>query len=221
MGTVLCEPIVSQQIQLHDLAPSPNNMKVRLALGYKKIAYDRIPVDPAQRSTILRLSGQPLTPLLVHDDRVIFDSGAILRYLDANFPETPRLFSADREKMKKIESYEHWARHEPSEGFMAVVGQMFLPEPDMNVLDRATVPLAAAASRLEKELTAQPFLMGEELSAADLFLAPLLYFSVLPQSFTAMLPPAQLFIDHYRLPEGHPRVAEWVQRVVAFDRKAA
>ena len=37
---------------------------------------------------------------------------------------------------------------------------------------------------------------------------------------SALLPPALSFIDHDRLSEGHPRIADWVRRVVALDRQA-
>ena len=53
-----------------------NNIKVRVALGFKEIPYEFRTIDPADRSEIVRLSGQHLTPVLVHGDRVLFDSAA-------------------------------------------------------------------------------------------------------------------------------------------------
>ncbi len=40
----------------------------------------------------MRISGQHLTPVIEHGEVVLFDSAAILRYLDAAFRETPPLF---------------------------------------------------------------------------------------------------------------------------------
>ena len=71
---------MSDTIQLYDIAPSPNNMKARIALDYKGLAYERIPVDPEDRSVVIEISRQPLTPVLVHEGRAIWDSAAILRY---------------------------------------------------------------------------------------------------------------------------------------------
>ncbi len=79
----------------YDLAASPNNIKVRLTLAYKKIPYERIPVDMEDRQALVKVSRQPLAPVLVHGDTVVFDSHTIVRYLDANWPSPPRLFSPD------------------------------------------------------------------------------------------------------------------------------
>ena len=48
-------------------------MKVRVALGYKGIAHEFRSIDPADRDGVVRLSGQHLTPVLVHGETVLFD----------------------------------------------------------------------------------------------------------------------------------------------------
>ncbi len=105
---------MSKKLKLYELPPSPNNMKVRIALGYKKLDYERLPLQfddyPGDRTEIVKVSRQPLTPVLAHGDTVIFDSGAILRYLEANFPEAPTIFSGDIDTMRKIEEWEWMAR---------------------------------------------------------------------------------------------------------------
>ena len=74
-----------------ELSPSPNNVKVRLALGYKGIAYRTEPVDPFDRTPLREVSGQDLSPVIQDKGIVLTDSEAILEYLDANYPDTPRL----------------------------------------------------------------------------------------------------------------------------------
>ena len=61
-----------------------------VALGLKGIPYRFQAIDPQERAEVVRLSKQPLTPVLQHGDVVLSDSAAILRYLDANF-DGPRL----------------------------------------------------------------------------------------------------------------------------------
>src|SRR5205085_11287493 len=95
-----------ESIQLWDLGPSPNSKKVRLALGYKGVTYEKVSVDPMDRQKVVDLSGQPLTPVLVHGKTVVFDSSAILRYIEANVKREPRLFSSDYDTMKRIEKWE-------------------------------------------------------------------------------------------------------------------
>ena len=96
---------MSRTLKLYDLTPSPNNIKARCALAYKKLPHERILVDPANREPVVKVSTQPLTPVLLHGDTVVFDSYAILLYLDANFPETPRLYRTDRASLKAIEAW--------------------------------------------------------------------------------------------------------------------
>ena len=69
-----------------------NNIKVRVALGFKGLGYEFRVVDPGERAELFEVSGQYLTPVLLHDGKAICDSAAIMRYLEANFRETPRLF---------------------------------------------------------------------------------------------------------------------------------
>ena len=92
---------MDRKVTLYDLGPSPNNIKVRLALAYTKIPYEKIPVDPQDREPLVKVSGQPLAPVMLHGETVVYDSYAILRYLDANFPKTPRLYSATRSRRSR------------------------------------------------------------------------------------------------------------------------
>ena len=56
---------MTPEIVVHGFETS-NNMKVRVALGFKNIAYDFKWIDPADRGEIVRLSGQHLTPVMLH-----------------------------------------------------------------------------------------------------------------------------------------------------------
>ena len=98
-----------------------NNMKVRIALGYKGIPYRFQSIDPGDRDEIVRLSGQYLTPVLIHGDRVVSDSGAILRYLDHAFADTPRLYGDSRTEQWAIEDEELFARAILAGPIMAIV----------------------------------------------------------------------------------------------------
>ena len=87
-----------------------NNMKVRIALKYKDLQYEFRSIDPRHRDEVVELTGQPLTPIMRHGDVLLFDSGAILRYLDANFPAASRLFSGNRKTLVAIEDWETFGR---------------------------------------------------------------------------------------------------------------
>jgi len=83
-------------LRLWELTPSPNNIKVRMALRFKGIEFEQVLVDPIDRAPVLAVSGQELTPVIEDRGIVLNDSEAILQYLDANYPETPRLFPRER-----------------------------------------------------------------------------------------------------------------------------
>jgi glutathione S-transferase len=72
-------------IRFHELAPSPNSIKVRLALRAKELEFEVVPVDPRDRSAVVAVSGQELTPVIEDKGIVLNDSEAILHYLDANY----------------------------------------------------------------------------------------------------------------------------------------
>jgi len=79
-------------LKLWELTPSPNNTKVRMALRLKAIEFESIPVNPRKREGVIEASGQEATPAMEDRGIVLNDSEAILQYLDANYPDTPRLF---------------------------------------------------------------------------------------------------------------------------------
>lgn len=205
------------QLTLYELPPSPNSIKVRLALGLKGIPCRRVTIDPANRAPIVELSGQPLTPVMLDGDRVIYDSYAILRYLDANYPDGPRLYSPDRDTQREIEGWELSARTEVSKFASIVFGQLFSPTKDPAELARANELLAEQAARFEDVLADRDYLLGEQPTAADLTCAPLLFMAMLlPKDHPEGSVP-RFFADHVRLPERFARTRAWAARVMAFD----
>ena len=74
----------------HELSPSLNSTKVRMALRFKGIDFEAREVDSESRAALVEVSGQELSPVIEHDGRVLNDSEAILNYLDANWRDSPR-----------------------------------------------------------------------------------------------------------------------------------
>ncbi|HEU4401521.1 MAG TPA: glutathione S-transferase family protein [Candidatus Polarisedimenticolia bacterium] len=207
---------MSRSVKLYDLAPSPHNIKVRLALAYKKIPYEKIAVDGMNREPVVKVSGQPLTPVLVHGDSVVYDSYAITRYLDANWPSPPRLYSADRATMQKIEEWESFARNEATPPVGICFGEAFARAADPARLKKANDMINRAASRVEESLARTPYLMGESPNAADFALAPMFFYGTLPDS-AAKLSPIHSFFHKNLHVEGSPRTREWVGRLMALE----
>ena len=209
---------MSATVKLYDLAPSPNNMKVRVALNYKGIPFEKIPVKSNDRAEVIRVSGQPLTPVLLHGDVVVFDSGAILRYLDANFRDTPRLFSEDYRTMVEIETWERLGRGDLSRPVGTIFAQYFTEQRDASQIERASRHLHEVSSTLEDRLAMAEWLVGNRMTAADITIAPMIYYGMLPVEVAGRSPLHRFFGDHLHLGGGRDRTRAWTLKVMAHDR---
>ena len=203
-------------LRLHQLPPSPNNLRVRLALAIKGLEYENCVVPfTSDRSELVELSTQPLTPVLEHDGRVLFDSSAILRYLEANFPDTHRLFSAEREAMREIEEWEYFSRLDLTRPVGMLFDQAFADEQDADVIEHANELMRAGTERIEDALEGREFLVGEAVSAADLFAAPIV--STTQMSADSPVAVVQFFAKNLRLGPNRERTQAWLGRVLAYD----
>ncbi len=196
---------MSPGIVVHGFETS-NNMKVRVALGFKEIPYEFRTIDPADRSQIVHLSGQHLTPVLVHGERVLFDSAAILRYLEANFRERPPLFGSSREEQWAIEDHELFARATLAAPMMQMVHHRVAGGTiDDAMRERCQSTFAEAATLLIQALEGRQWLVGRRMSAADITAAAVMY----RVRSTGLFDP----------PHGVEAIADWVDRVMTYDRE--
>ena len=195
---------MTDQVEIYGFETS-NNMKVRAALGYKGIPFTFHSIDPADRTEVVRLSGQHLTPVMVHGDRVLFDSAAILRYLDANFPESPRLFGDSHAGQWLIEDWEGFGRSVLAGPMMEIVHTRVTGGTvDEAMTTRAHAAFALALETLEKRLQDREWLAGDELTAADITCAAVVH----RIRISGVLP----------MPEEMPRIEHWVARVMVHDQ---
>lgn len=88
-------PQAAPALRLHGFATSGASNRVRIALAFKGLAYEDLPVDllagrhhaPDYRA----LNPQGLVPALEADGRVLTQSAAILEWLEERWPEPPLL----------------------------------------------------------------------------------------------------------------------------------
>lgn len=184
-----------------------NNMKVRVALGYKSIPYRFRAIEPHNRDEVVRISGQFLTPVLVQGDRVVFDSAAILRYLDVAFQSTPRLFGRTHAEQWEIEDWELFARTQLAGPMMDVVHRRVQGEAvEDAMLDRCSTAFDAAMTGLARRLDDREWIVEDAMSAADITAAAVVF-----RVRAAGLFPVS------RLTEA---VSRWVDRVMGYDGKS-
>ena len=208
-------------LTLHELTGSPNSVKVRIGLGLKGLEYERVPLQldgyPGNRAKLVEVSGQPRAPVLVHGKTVVFDSSAILRYLDANFRDTAPLYSTDHATMGQIEEWELWARTDLSRPVGTMYGQCFAPSPDPEVCRQACAMIHEVTGEIESRLAESPYLVRDTPSGADLATAPAIALAMLPAAAAASSPIAAVFHEHFHLGDGRDRTREWVGKLLAHD----
>lgn len=209
---------MDRPVKLFDLRPSPNNIKVRLALAYKKIPHEIIPVDLQSREPLIKASGQPLAPVLLHGETVVYDSYAILRYLDANWPGPPRLFSEERERQKGIEEWENFTRAECGPAVGMTFAQAIEGKVDPEKRKRANAMINRAAARVESALAGSPCLMGDVPNAADFTVAPMIMYGALSEAEATANPFARFFYDNLKI-ESSPKTRSWIGRIMELDSK--
>jgi glutathione S-transferase len=196
---------MSEEVVVHGFETS-NNMKVRVALGYKQIPYRFSSIDPGDRETIVRLSGQHLTPVLQHGQVVLSDSAAILRYLEANFPDRPRLFGNSVAEQWAIEDWELFARTELAGPLMEVVHTRVTGgEVDDALIARCSAAFDAAVAKLALGLSDRRWLVGDALTAADITAGAVMHRIRLAGMFP--------------LPAAVDPLLPWIDGVMSYDGK--
>lgn len=180
----------------------------RLTLAEKGVAYDRVEVNPfAPEIPAAYLALHPFgrVPTLVHDGFVLYETGAIIRYVDRAFagpplqPDEPRALARMDQIIAVVDSYAYWpmVRQVFSQGvFRPALGQ----PGDREEVERGLAGSAKALRALESLASPEAFLVGPAVSLADFHLGAMMaYFTAAPEGA--------------RLLAAHPRLAAWWDRV--------
>jgi glutathione S-transferase len=189
---------------------STNVERVALALGHKGLAVEWVDVDPADRSEVERLSGQPLVPVLELDGRVLVDSTTIIAELERLEPEPP-LYPSDHARRAEVEIFVDWFNRvwkRPPNELEAELGKA---EPDPAIVERLGAEISGALSRFEALLDGRDYLFGE-FGVADCIAFPFLKYAVLYDPADEELF-HRILVEYQRLDGRYPRVEAWIRRV--------
>lgn len=194
---------------------SPYSGKVRVALAEKGVELELLEVHPVRRPPRLReLNPAARVPVLELDDgRGLRESSVICEWLEEEHPEPP-LWPADPADRGEARGWSRWIDDElTAHFFLAMRKQGFgladgdppdLVERLLGTLAKRWKPMEAALGRHEG-----PWVMGEELTYADLGAAPL---AVRLPDWRADLQPDA---------DAYPRVAAWLEALRARPSAAA
>ncbi len=157
-------------LKIHGVSPSTFTRTVRLACHEKGIAYEMVDATPG---TIDPLNPFRKIPAITHGDLTLYESMAILRYLERVFPG-PKLWP---DEAVEAAMCDQWASavadslvNAALRYFAARAG--FLPVP-AEMMQKYLDKTAEVTPIFDRQLAKHRFLASEALTAADLYLYPL------------------------------------------------
>jgi maleylpyruvate isomerase len=170
------QELVLDTVRIYRIPFSTNVERVALAAGHKGIAVEWVDVDPADRSEVERVSGQPLVPVLVAGDEVVADSPVILEWLEERVPEPP-LYPREAARRAEVETFVDWFNQLWKRPPNLIVDEESKPAPDAGRIAELGGRMLRAIPRFEALLAGRDFLFGE-FGIADVVAFPFLKYPV-------------------------------------------
>lgn len=165
---------------VHSVPGSPYGRAVFATLEEKGSAYRLAPVATETRKSEPHISRHPFgrVPVLEHDGYLLYETQAILRYLDRILPKPP-LTPADPRAAGRMDQVMNICDWYLFQGVVNVIGFQRIIKPRLmgQPADEAAVAQAMPQARtvfggLSRLLDSKPFFAGDEVSLADLIVAP-------------------------------------------------
>jgi glutathione S-transferase len=171
-------------IVVYGVPGSPFLRAVQVGLEEKRAAYRMQVMGLGEAKSEAYLKKHPFgrVPAFEHGDFSLYETQAILRYLDDVFPEPPFEPGDPRAaaRMNQIIGINDWYFFPKAAAvivFQRILGPTLLGTATDEVAIEAAMPMARLCiAELDHLLGAQQFLAGDSLSIADLMLAPQLDF---------------------------------------------
>jgi glutathione S-transferase len=218
-----------QEFIVHSIPGSPFGRTVLAMLEEKGASYRLSPVAPGTFRSPQHLARHPFgrVPVLEHDGFSLYETQAILRYLDRVLP-APALTPADprrASRMDQVMNVNDWYLFQGVGnviGFQRVIGPMLMGlTPDEAVIAAAMPQARAVFEELARLLGEQPYFAGEEMSLADLLVGPQIgFFTQTPEWSVLGTPHANLVAWLARI-EARPSMKATTWERVSEMAKAA
>jgi glutathione S-transferase len=214
---------------IHSIPGSPFGRAVMATLEEKSARYRLVPVTPGTLKSPAHLARHPFgrIPVLEHDGFSLYETQAILRYLDRILPE-PSLTPADPRRAARMDQVLNvcdWYLFQGCGGvigFHRVVGPKVMGlKPDEAAIEAAMPRARAVFAELARLLDSQPFFAGAALSLADLHLMPQIDFFTLTPEWAELGAPYQNLVDWLKRMQARPSFAATTWERVADLAKAA
>lgn len=183
--------------------------RVRIAVHEKGLELEFRVVDMQNREhrgeAFLALNPYGRVPVLVDGDFVLYESTAILGYLEARFPE-PALLPESLEDRALVDMHMKLCDNQMTRHVGTIIfPRRFLPEErwDKAAMAEAEAEIEKHLAVLERQMDGKRFLVGEQFTLADICYMPYLHF----------LPLMEI--------EPGPNVAAWSDHLLARESAVA
>jgi len=191
---------------VHTIPGSPYARAVLATLEEKRVPYRIVPVVPGQNRSPAHLARHPFgrVPVVEHGNFQLYETQAILRYIDRCIPAPPLSPQDARSlaRMDQLMNINDWYLFQGVANvivFHRVIGpRVFGLTPDETAVAAAMPKAQQVFAELERLLADQSFFVGDAVSLADLLLAPQLdFFSATPewQQLTAERPALRSWLE--------------------------
>ncbi len=202
-------------IELYWGSGSPFAWRVMLTLEVKRLAYESklLEFSKGDHKTpgYLKLNPRGKVPTLKDGDFVLYESLAIMSYLDRKYPDPP-LFGRTAEETGLI-----WRALAECESYMLPAGDKLIRPiffgkglDKVEEIQQAAEALRQELKLLDERLAGSQWLVGDKISAADVGVFPFLQLLLRAASKEAAQPFNFGFIP---LAQSFPNIARWVQRI--------
>jgi glutathione S-transferase len=181
---------------------------VRLTLAEKGVTHELVEVPFGANGEEPHLSRQPFAkvPAFQHDDFALYETQAIMRYVDERFPGAPlqpedvHQWSRMNQIIGIVDAYAS-----PSIAGVIHYNRMLVPryfgrEPDEAAIAAALPRARLCLAEIDRLMEDHRFLTGDYVSLADLMVVPLIY-------YFANLPDGRAPLAE------HPKLQEWMRHM--------
>src|ERR1700761_4660657 len=193
---------------IHSVPGSPFGRSVLATLEEKGASYRLAPVAPGTLQSPEHLALHPFgrVPVLEHDGFTLYETQAILRYLDRVLPQ-PRLTPDDPRRAARMDqamNVNDWYLFQ-GVGNVVIFHRVIAPRlmgmaPDEEAIKAAMPKAQTVFNELARLLGDQPYLTGDTLSLADFLVAPAVEFFTATPEWSALGAP-------------HANLAAWMTRM--------
>lgn len=159
-------------IKIYGVAPSTFTRTARLACHEKGIDYELVPMFPGQLGA---LNPFQKIPAISHGDLTLYESTAILRYLDRTFPG-PMLWPQDSRQAALCDQWVSAVNDALVNSALRFLAHHFgfLPVPQ-EMADKYLAKAKEVVPVFDRQLGQSRYLVGDSMTAADLFLALIVF----------------------------------------------